>query len=73
MGNYEKTREQVFSEFENKDLRGVALTLTDTIEYMSNTSSNLYEKKGIYSFDLPEIEDMIERAKSQLKSIVLVE
>lgn len=72
MGDYENTRKQIMEEFKNVELRSIANTLTDTIEYMSNSTSNK-EQKGIYSFDLPEIEDNLNRAKTKLKSIMVIE
>lgn len=73
MGDYENTRKQIIKEFNNEDLKEIASVLTNIIEYMSNSTSNFYSKKGIYNFDIPEIEDNLNRAKSKLKSIMVIE
>ncbi len=70
--DYEDVREKIKNDFRNEDLRGVALSLADIIEYASNSTSDIHLKKGIYSFDKGELEQMLERSKMNLKAITVV-
>jgi hypothetical protein len=62
MTNFEETRQKIGKVMNNDDFKTSAMILTDVIERMSNIYSNSLSR-GIKSFDVPEITDMIETAK----------
>ena len=69
-GSLEEFRKVVKDELKNTDLEDVAIDLVNAIEYMINSTSNL-EKKGVYSFDVSALKNMLKRAKDRLEREVL--
>jgi ribulose 1,5-bisphosphate synthetase/thiazole synthase len=70
MANFNETRKKIEENIKNNDLRRSALVLTDAIERMSNIYSNSLPE-GIKSFDVDELEDLIEHGKkAALREVV---
>jgi len=68
--DFSKIREEIEGEFMNVNLKEFAHHLIDTIEYASNSTSNLFNEYEIERYDAVELSHMIDRAKSILKSFI---